>query len=57
MVDESGFASALPCVVANLLIFEGKGWVISDKNGGKVTKIISLSRVIGPIISPINRKN
>ena len=34
MVDGSGFPSPLPCIVANLLIFEGKRWVISDKNRG-----------------------
>lgn len=52
MADGSGFPSPLPWVVVNLLIFEGKGWVISDKNGGKGTTIIFLSEVIiSPIIS------
>lgn len=27
MEDGSGFPPPLPCVVAKLLIFEGKGWV------------------------------
>ena len=51
MADGSGFPSPLSCVVVNLLIFEGKGWVISDKNGGKVTKIVFLSEVSSLIIS------
>ena len=36
------FLVPLPCVIAKLLIFEGKGWVISDKNYGKKTKTIML---------------
>ena len=30
----------LPCVVNKLLIFEGKWWVISDKNYGRGTRTI-----------------
>ena len=41
----------------NLLIFEGKRWVIPYKNRGKGTQIIFLSEVISPILSPKNRKN
>ena len=47
---------SIPCIVANLLIFEGKRWVISDKNRGKGTKIVFLSEVISPILSPKKRK-
>ena len=36
------FPVPLPRVIAKLLIFEGKGWVISDKNYGKGTKTIML---------------
>ena len=36
------FPLPLPRVIAKLLIFEGKGWVISDKNYGKGTKTIML---------------
>ena len=32
IADGSGSPSPLPCVAANLPIFEGKEWVISDKN-------------------------
>ena len=32
IADGSGSPSPLPFVAANLPIFEGKGWVISDKN-------------------------
>ena len=46
------FPTPLPCVVAKLLIFEGKGWVISDKNHRKGTIIIFLSEVISPMLSP-----
>ena len=42
MADGSGFSSPLPCVITKLLIFEEKGWVISDKNYGKGTKTIML---------------
>ena len=52
MADGSGFPSPLPCVVSNLLIFEGKRWVLSDKNCGKGTKILFLSEVISPILLP-----
>ena len=40
MADGSGFLSHLPCVVNKLLIFEGKWWVISDKNYGRGTRTI-----------------
>ena len=53
----AGFPSPLRCVVANLLIFEGKRWVISDKNRGKGTKILFLSEVISPILSLKKREN
>ena len=43
MADGSDFPSPFPCVVANLLIFEGKGWVISDKNRRKGTIVFSKS--------------
>ena len=36
------FPVPLPRVIAKLLIFEWKGWVISDKNYGKGTKTIML---------------
>ena len=52
MADGSGFPSPLPCLVSSLLIFEGKRWVLSDKNCGKGTKILFLSEVISPILSP-----
>ena len=46
------FPIPLPFVVANLLIFEGKGWVISQKkNRGKGTKLKFLSEVISPMLS------
>ena len=51
MADGSGFPSPVPCVFSNLLIFEGKRWVIADKNCGKGTKMIFLSEVISPILS------
>ena len=34
------------------MIFEGKGWVISDKNYGRGTKTISSCEVISPMLSP-----
>ena len=52
MADRSGFPSPLPCVVANLLIFEEKRCVILGKNCGKGTKILFLSEVISSVLSP-----
>ena len=46
MADGSGFPSLLPCVVANLLIFEGKRWVISDKNRGREQKQYSCLKLL-----------
>ena len=34
------------------MIFEGKGWVISDKNYGRGTKTISSCAVMSPMLSP-----
>ena len=50
MADGSGFLSPLSYVVANLLIFEGKGWVIKTCDRG--TKTIFLCQVIRPMLSP-----
>ena len=52
MADRSGVRSPLPCIVANLLIFEEKRCVISSKNCGKATKILFLSEVISSVLSP-----
>ena len=46
MADGSDFPSLLPCVVANLLIFEGKRWVISDKNSGREQKQYSCLKLL-----------
>ena len=51
MADGWGFPSPLPSVVANLLIFEAKKWVISDKIRANETKIIFLSELISPTFS------
>ena len=51
MADGSGFPSPLPCVVAILRIWKERG-VISDKSRGKEAKIIFLSEVISPILTP-----
>ena len=45
MAEGSGFVFSLPYVVANLLILDGQGWVISDNNYGSGTKMISLCEV------------
>ena len=40
-------------LLLNVFLFERKWWVITDENGsGKGTKIIFLSEVISPILSP-----
>ena len=52
MANGWGFPSPLPSVVANLLIFEGKKWVISDKTRVNETKITFLSELISPTFLP-----
>ena len=56
MADGSGFPSPLPCVVANLLIFEGKRWVISDKNRSREQKQYSCLKLLVPSYRLKNRK-
>ena len=51
--DGSGFPSPSAALLLNVFLFERKWWVITDENGsGKGTKIIFLSEVISPILSP-----
>ena len=46
------FPVPLPGIVANLLIFEGKSCVISDKNRGKGAELIVSSEVVSTILLP-----
>ena len=57
MADRSGFPSPLPCVVANLLIFEEKRCVILGKNCGKGTKILFCLKLLVLSYRLKNRKN
>ena len=51
--DGSGFPSPSAALLLNVFLFEREWWVITDENGsGKGTKIIFLSEVISPILSP-----